>query len=83
MSSADEMAKVIGLSYRRDLKALAEASLEQDSVRCFIKFKDAFKLGNEDLEDHVFFLEQLLANDDLVKSFFKFSRCGYFARCRT
>ena len=55
MSSAEEMAKVIGLCYGRDLKALAAVPVQQDSVRCFIKFKDALKLGSADLEDHVFF----------------------------
>ena len=68
MSSAEEMAKLIGMCYSRDLKALAAASLEQDSERCFFKFRDALKLGNAELDDHVFFLEQLLAKDDLVKT---------------
>ena len=72
MSSAKEMAKVIGMCYSRDLKALAAASKEQDSERCFFKFKDTLKLGNADLEDHVFFLEQLLVKDDLVKTLANF-----------
>ena len=68
MDAAEEMSKLISMCYSKELRALAETSCENRPERSFFKLQDATKLGNQDVEDHVFFLEQLLLKDDLPKS---------------